>query len=116
MKRRRKIDYINFWKRIKSNEKEFPGQELRTKAFSTVFEQGAYLETQTRISEQICKYVVKLENLSVVRRPKKSPKSMKSCKIYVKLSIVSRNPKENLIYLNISDCFPDVMQSLQSIL
>ena len=38
--------------------------------------------------------------------------SMKSCKIYVKLSIVSRNPKENLIYLNISDCSPDEMQSL----
>ena len=50
---------------------EFPGQELRNKAFRTDFEQGAYLETQTRISEQICKYVVTLENLSVVRRPKK---------------------------------------------
>ena len=33
---------------------EFPGQELRNKAFRTDFEQGAYLETQTRVSEQIC--------------------------------------------------------------
>ena len=48
---------------------------------------------------------------SVVRRPKKGLISMKSCKIYVKLSIVSRNPKENLIYLNISDCSSDEMQS-----
>ena len=60
-------------------------------------------------------YVVKLDNLSVVRRPKKCLKSMKSCKIYVKLSIISRNPKENLIYLNISDCSPDEMQSLINI-
>ena len=27
--------------------------------------------------------------------------------IYVKLSKISRNPKENLIYLNISDSSPD---------
>ena len=71
MKRRRKIDYINFWKRIKSIfEKEFPGQELRTKAFSTDFEQGAYLETQTKISEQlrlqIYAYFVKL--LGILRK------------------------------------------------
>merc|ERR1711911_101284 len=37
---------------------------------------------------------------------------LKFCKIYVKLSIISRNPKENLIHLNISDCSPDEMQSL----
>ena len=43
---------------------------------------------------------------------KKWPLSMKPCKIYVKLSIISLNLKENLIYLNISDCSPDEMQSL----
>ena len=37
---------------------------------------------------------------------------MKSCKIYVKLSMISLNPKENLIYLNTSDPSPDEMQSL----
>ena len=57
-------------------------------------------------------YVVKLDNQSVVRRQKKWLKSMKFYKIYVKLSIISRNPQENLIYLNISDCSPDEMQSL----
>ena len=41
---------------------------------------------------------------------------MKSCKIYVKLSIISWNPKENLIYLNISDRSPDEMQSLINIM
>ena len=32
-------------------------------------------------------YVVKLDNLSVVRRPKKWPKTLKFCKTFVKLSI-----------------------------
>ena len=40
---------------------------------------------------------------------------MKSCKIYVKLSIISRNPKENVIYLNISDSLGE-MQSLINIM
>ena len=64
--------------------------------------------------------VVKLDYLFVVRRPKKWLQSMKSCKIYVfarfKLSIVCRNPQENLIYLTILDCSPDEMQSLINIM
>ena len=35
--------------------------------------------------------------------------------IYVKLSKISRNPKENLIYLNILDCSLDEMHSLINI-
>ena len=36
---------------------------------------------------------------------------MKLCWNYVNLSIISLNPKENLIYLNNSDCSLDEMQS-----
>ena len=61
-------------------------------------------------------YVVKLDNLSLVRRPKKWLKSSRFCKIYARPSIILQNPNANLIYSNILDCSLDEMQSLINIM
>ena len=70
--------------------------------------------SETRVSEQIC-LRCEIRQSICGQTAKKGLKSMKSCKIYVKLSIISRNPKENVIYLNISDSLGE-MQSLINIM